>query len=437
MADVEVLGPGQRGLGHPAVGQRGERRVDLVRRGHGPRLCGAGRPGWLSVTVCPYCFGSAPMGTLPSGDLLLPLTCRQEHPWTGWSADVTPTRPPGPPLLVGDHLRRHAADPERGRAGARPTRVAGRSALASQPDRRGCASTGRAPCPTLELVARPATSRPTRTTDGVGRRRSATAGRRGDGCGEASDRSTCPSSGGCRRSSGPARRRRPWSTSTRAATGGRVAVALVAAREAHPTVTATAVRGAGRRDPRPGGRGPRGADSTPNVAAALIQEVHRALGSDAQVEVTGDGSSSCRDDLPVRPGVAGAPSLCHLTPVWPGRSPPGCTVREVVLDETLALRGPGLPPARPAGRPTTRTSAARATSGRPLPRPPRHRLPHLDLSLSLPERERQRAGRASAGGPGAAGVRRGRRGHRRRAAGDHGGLRERRGPRRPRPTPTR
>ena len=37
MADVEVLRPGERGLGHPAVGECGERGVDPVRRGHGDR----------------------------------------------------------------------------------------------------------------------------------------------------------------------------------------------------------------------------------------------------------------------------------------------------------------------------------------------------------------------------------------------------------------
>ncbi len=85
VADVEVLRPGQGRLGHPAVGQRGERRVDLVRRAHEPEVMPGGpraARGVRCAAPCDPCFGRGQVGTLGAAEPLLPYV-ETGAPWTG------------------------------------------------------------------------------------------------------------------------------------------------------------------------------------------------------------------------------------------------------------------------------------------------------------------------------------------------------------------
>ena len=287
--------------------------------------------------------------------------------------------------LVGDHLRRHAADPgaveqalgdaERLVSSALDPRHR-RAAAAPRLDGRPAHPGGRSAWPTT-------TPPPVRRTGRSSR--SATARPSRPGWGTASDRSTWPSSAGCRRSSGPARRRRRWSTSTPAATG----------RPPWPSRWWPHGRRT-RPSPAPQSSGLAGAilaqaaldqetDLDAHQAAALIQEVHAALGSDAQVEVTGDGVLEMSvTTCPFGAGVGNAPSLCHVTAGLAGQIAARVQGHAtVVLDETLALGDPGchlhvrLEPAEEDVRGETHQWPTVATT-------PNEPTPHLDLSLSLP-----------------------------------------------------
>ena len=163
-----------------------------------------------------------------------------------------------------------------------------------------------------------------------------------------------------------------------------VAVALIAAREAHPTVTSTQSAGlaaailaqAALDNDEP---------TTAERAAALIQELHGALGSDAQAHVIDDGVIEMSvTTCPFAPGVADTPSLCHVTAGLAGQI--GARVHghsTVVLDETMALGDAGchlqvrLEPAVGDRRGQTHRWPAVATASTDP-------APHLDLSLSLP-----------------------------------------------------
>ena len=166
--------------------------------------------------------------------------------------------------------------------------------------------------------------------------------------------------------------------------GAAAAVALIAAREAHPTVTATQTAGlaaailvqATTDD---------GPVASAAEAATLIRDLHRALGSDAHLDVVGDdviemSVATC----PFGPGVAGATSLCHVTAGLAGQI--GARVNgsaSVVLDETMALGDAGChlrvrleTPAEDV-RGENHQWPAVATGSTDA-------APHLDLSLSLP-----------------------------------------------------
>ncbi|QWZ09828.1 ATP-binding protein [Nocardioides panacis] len=163
-----------------------------------------------------------------------------------------------------------------------------------------------------------------------------------------------------------------------------VAVALVAAREAHPTVSgpqssglAGAILAQAAMD--------RETDLDAHEAAALIQELHAALGSDAQVEVSEDGVlEMSMTTCPFGPGVVNAPSLCHVTAGLAGQIAARVQGHATVLiDETRSLGDPGchlhvrLEPAQEDVRGETHQWPTVATT-RNEP------TPHLDLSLSLP-----------------------------------------------------
>jgi serine/threonine-protein kinase RsbW len=119
-------------------------------------------------------------------------------------------------------------------------------------------------------------------------------------------------------------------------------------------------------------------------AAALIAEVHRALGSDARTEVHGDVIEMSMSTCPFGPGVTGAPSLCHVTTGLAGQI--GARVHgaaTVVLDESIAHGDPEchlLVRLRPDGEDVRGQSYQWPTVAAPRQGP----APHLDLSLSLP-----------------------------------------------------
>ena len=163
-----------------------------------------------------------------------------------------------------------------------------------------------------------------------------------------------------------------------------VAVALVAARAAHPTVTspqsaalAGAILAQASVDPH--------AELTAESAADLIRELHGALGSDAHVVVTDDrvielSATTC----PFGPGVVGAPALCHVTAGLAGQIAARVHGQATaVLDETMALGdaachvhvrlGPEGDDVRGASHQWPAVATASVDPA-----------PHLDLSLSLP-----------------------------------------------------
>ena len=348
VADVEVLGPGQRRLRHPAVGQRGERRVDLVRRGHDPRLCRRG-PGCPAGSRVSLPFRVRADGHPAVGGTLSCLTVdRSTH---GLAGQRTPPRRGRPGLRPGRRPpARHAADPDAVEQALGRRRAPGR--LRADPRHRRAARAARLDgCP-AHAGRRPAGRHdaPTGTTDGavvpVRDRGPSTPGWR-----TASDRSTWPSSAGCRRSSAPGRRRRPWSTSTRAATG-------------RPPWRSRWSPHGRRTRPCPG-RSPRGwparswprrplddeTDLDAHQAAALIQELHAALGSDAQVEVTDDGViEMSMTTCPFGPAVGDRPVAVprHRRSGRPDRRA-GARSRDGAARRDPRARGPGLPPARPPG----------------------------------------------------------------------------------------
>jgi serine/threonine-protein kinase RsbW len=126
-------------------------------------------------------------------------------------------------------------------------------------------------------------------------------------------------------------------------------------------------------------------DLDAHEAAALIQELHAALGSDAQVEVSEDGVlEMSMTTCPFGPGVVNAPSLCHVTAGLAGQIAARVQGHATVLiDETRSLGDPGchlhvrLEPAQEDVRGETHQWPTVATT-RNEP------TPHLDLSLSLP-----------------------------------------------------
>ena len=163
-----------------------------------------------------------------------------------------------------------------------------------------------------------------------------------------------------------------------------VAVALLAARAAHPAVTATQSAGLAGAILTQAAVDPQ-EPLTAERAADLIADLHRALGSDAVAEVTGDGVIEVSvGTCPFGPGVAGAASLCHVTAGLTGQV--AARVRgssSVVLDETMALGDVGchlhvrLDPDDEDVRGESHQWPAVATAAVDP-------APHLDLSLSLP-----------------------------------------------------
>ena len=162
-----------------------------------------------------------------------------------------------------------------------------------------------------------------------------------------------------------------------------VAIALVAAVDAHPTVSgpqSASLAGAILAQAVTGSD----TDLDAETAADLISEVHVALGSDARTEVHGDVIDMSMTTCPFGVGVGGAPSLCHVTTGLAGQIGARVNGRAtVVLDESIAdgdaechlqvnLR-PGAEDVRGQSHqwPTVATAQ-------------REPAPHLDLSLSLP-----------------------------------------------------
>jgi serine/threonine-protein kinase RsbW len=163
-----------------------------------------------------------------------------------------------------------------------------------------------------------------------------------------------------------------------------VAVALVAAVDAHPTVSgpqAASLAGAILAQ----AVSDRDTERDAHETARLIAEVHGALGSDAQVAVTDEGDLEMSvSHCPFGPGVAGAGSLCHVTAGLAGQLAARVHGQaSVVLDEAIAAGDPEchlhirLRPGAEEVRgqnhqwPTTATNQTEPA-------------PHLDLSLSLP-----------------------------------------------------
>ena len=163
-----------------------------------------------------------------------------------------------------------------------------------------------------------------------------------------------------------------------------VAVALVAAREAHPTVSGPQSAGLGGAILAQAAMA-RESGLDAHEAAALIQELHSALGSDARVEVIEDGVlEMSMTTCPFGPGVANASSLCHVTAGLAGQIAARVQGHAtVLLDETLALGDPGchlhvrLEPAEEDVRGETHQWPTVASTAQ-------EPAPHLDLSLSLP-----------------------------------------------------
>ena len=286
-------------------------------------------------------------------------------------------------VLVGDHLRRHAADPDAVEQALADTQrlvatalTPGTGALRVHLDWTGA-------LPTLS-VGRLAHDAPTGTTDGavvpVRDREAVDAG--------VLD-SVGPVALAVERRVQEIFRAGPPPTplvdvDPRRDGAAAAAVALVAAREAHPTVSgpqsaglAGAILAQAAAEDEP--------DLDAHQAAALIQEVHAALGSDAQVAVTDDGViEMSMTTCPFGPAVSTAPSLCHLSAGLAGQIAARVHGHAtVLLDETLALGDPGchlhvrLEPAEEDVRGETHQWPTVATT-------PNEPTPHLDLSLSLP-----------------------------------------------------
>lgn len=163
-----------------------------------------------------------------------------------------------------------------------------------------------------------------------------------------------------------------------------VAVALVAAVDAHPTVSgpqAASLAGAILAQAVAEGD----TDLDVHEAAHLIAEVHGALGSDARVAVTEDGDLEMSiSRCPFGPGVAGAASLCHVTAGLTGQLAARVNGHAgVVLDESIGAGDPEchllvrLQPGPEDVRGQSHQWPTTATS-------PTEPAPHLDLSLSLP-----------------------------------------------------
>jgi serine/threonine-protein kinase RsbW len=163
-----------------------------------------------------------------------------------------------------------------------------------------------------------------------------------------------------------------------------VAVALLAAREAHPTVTATQSAGLAGAILAQAALDPEG-PATAERAADLIAELHGALGSDAVAGVTDDRVVEVSiGRCPFGPGVTGAASLCHVTAGLTGQIAArvhGSST--VVLDETMSLGDAGChlyvrldPDGEDVRGESHQWPAVATASVDPAP--------HLDLSLSLP-----------------------------------------------------
>lgn len=163
-----------------------------------------------------------------------------------------------------------------------------------------------------------------------------------------------------------------------------VAVALVAAVDAHPTVSgpqAASLAGAILAE------AVADSDTRPDAqdTARLIAEVHGALGSDAEVEVTEEGDLEMTvSHCPFGPGVVGAASLCHVTAGLAGQLAARVHGEaSVVVDEAIAAGDPechlvirlqpGDEEVRGQNHQWPKTATARTEPA-----------PHLDLSLSLP-----------------------------------------------------
>jgi serine/threonine-protein kinase RsbW len=163
-----------------------------------------------------------------------------------------------------------------------------------------------------------------------------------------------------------------------------VAVALVAAMDAHPSASgpqAATLAGAILAHAGAAGR----ETLRPDEAADLLQGLHRALGSDAVVELVGeDVIEMSVTHCPFGPGIAGAPSMGHVTAGLAGQL--GARVHgeaTVLLDESIAAGDPEchlqmlLRPDREDRRAQRHRWPATAA-------PEVAPAPYFDLALSLP-----------------------------------------------------
>ncbi len=165
---------------------------------------------------------------------------------------------------------------------------------------------------------------------------------------------------------------------------GSVAVALVAAVDAHPTVSgpqAASLAGSMLAHAAAGAD----ADLDAEQAARLIAEVHGAIGSDARAEVIDDDVIEVTiGRCPYGPGVAGAGSLCHVTAGLAGQIAARVHGQAtVVLDESIAAGDPEchlLLRLQPGSEDVRGQSHRWPTVATAQTEP----APHLDLSLSLP-----------------------------------------------------
>jgi serine/threonine-protein kinase RsbW len=162
-----------------------------------------------------------------------------------------------------------------------------------------------------------------------------------------------------------------------------VAIALVAAVDAHPTVTgpqSASLAGAILAQAVIGSE----TDLDAKKAAELIGEVHHALGSDARTELHGDVIEMSMSTCPFGPGVGGAGSLCHVTTGLAGQI--GARVHgraTVVLDESIAAGDAGCH-LQVLLRPDDEDVRGQSHQWPTVATAQREPAPHLDLSLSLP-----------------------------------------------------
>ena len=205
---------------------------------------------------------------------------------------------------------------------------------------------------------------------------------------------SCRSNAACRRSSAPARRPRPWSTSIRDATAPPASRWRSSRPGRRTRPSRDPVRGSRRRDPRPGRprqrrSRPRRSGRRPDPGAARRPRQRRAGATSSTTASSSMSVATC----PFASGVADTPSLCHVTAGLAGQI--GARVHghsTVVLDETMALGDAGchlqvrLEPAV-RGQARADPPVARRGDGADRPGAPPRPVPEPAAG------ERQRAGR--------------------------------------------